>query len=155
MSLTAFTLPQLYDGSDRIVINEEAGSWLGEWSPAAVWRCTPARRVRGLRTEFAVSVEDPTHIHTSHWKKESDPFVASSVHRTPAQKSQRVREGRSLQREGRSPVFQWDVWIGVGSATRGSESCFSVGCVDWCWVFHGDSNSLRNPGTRCTPSYIS
>ena len=49
-------------------------------------------------------------------KQDSDPLVAdsdlrvaSSVHRTPAQNS---------QREGRSPVFQWDVWISVGSSTE-------------------------------------
>ena len=35
------------------------------------------------------------------------------LHRKPAQNSQ--REGRSLPREGRGPLFQWDVGISVGS----------------------------------------
>ena len=57
------------------------------------------RRVSELRRDLAVSAEDPTPIHTSHSDSlvaDSDPLVASSVHRTPAQNSQ--REGRSLQR---------------------------------------------------------
>ena len=64
-------------------------------------------------------------------KQDSDPLVASSVHRTPAQNSQ--REGLNLQREDRSPIFQWDVWIGLGppAVTAGS---------------------LRKPETRRTPS---
>ena len=66
-------------------------------------------------------------------KQDSNPLVTRSVHRTPAQKSQ--RKGRSLQREGRSLVFQWDVWIGEGSSTE-------------------TAVSLRNPESRRTPSYI-
>ena len=56
---------------------------------------------------------------------DSDPLAASSV-RLCAQNS---------QREGRSPVFKWDVWIDVGSTTQ-------------------TAGSLRNPETRRTPSYI-
>ena len=39
-----------------------------------------------------------------------------------------------MQREGRSPVLQWDVGIGVGSSAE-------------------TAGSLRNPETRRTPSY--
>ena len=68
-------------------------------------------------------------IYSTHptEKQDSDPLVASSVHRTPAQNS---------QREGRSPVFQWDVWIGVGSSAE-------------------TARFLRNPENRRTrPSYM-
>ena len=45
--------------------------------------CTTAydwvRRVFGLRRDLAVSAEDPTPIHTSYWKTDSDPLVAISV----------------------------------------------------------------------------
>ena len=61
----------------------------------------------------------------------------SRDYRTLAQNSQ--RGGRSLQREVESHVFQWDVWIYVGSSTE------TVG-------------SLRNPETRrsppCVPDHI-
>ena len=56
-----------------------------------------------------------------------------SVHRTPAQNSQ--REGRTLPREGRGPLFQWDVGISVGFTTE-------------------TTGSLRNYKTRRTPSYV-
>ena len=55
-----------------------------------------------------------------------DPLVASSV---------RVFCAKDSQREGRSPVFQWDVLIVVGSSTE-------------------TAGSLRNPETRRTPTYL-
>ena len=66
-------------------------------------------------------------------KQDPDPLVASSVRVFCAQNSQ--REGRSVPREGRSPVFQWDVWIGVGSSAE-------------------TARSLPNPGVRRTSSYL-
>ena len=39
-------------------------------------------------------------------------------------------------------------------ATRGSESCFSVGCEDRCEVLKETAGSLRYPDTRRTPSYL-
>ena len=75
------------------------------------------RRVSGLRSEPVVFVENPTRSPHLTEKDdpdpvvaESDPFVVSSVHRTPAQNS---------QREGRGPFF-------------------SMGCGDQCGVLHGD-----------------
>ena len=65
-------------------------------------------------------------------KQDSDPLVASSVRAFCTQNSQ--RQGRGLQREGRSPVFKWDVWICVGSTTE-------------------TAGSLCNPVTRRTQSY--
>ena len=62
---------------------------------------------------------------------DSDPLGASSVHRTPAQNSQ--REGRSLPRQGRDHLFQWDVGISVGFLTE-------------------TTGSLRNAEIRRTPS---
>ena len=71
----------------------------------------------------------PTKKHDSDPLVEaSDPLVASSVHTR-----KELATGRSLQREGRSQVFQWDVWFGVGSSTE-------------------TAGSLRNPETRRTPS---
>ena len=64
---------------------------------------------------------------------DADPLVASSVHRTPAQISK--REGRSLSRQGRDHLFQWDVGISVG-------------------FFIEITGSLRNPETRRTQSYV-
>ena len=64
---------------------------------------------------------------------DSDPLVASSVHRIPAQNSQ--RDGRSLPRQGRDHLIQWDVWISVGFFTE-------------------TTGYLRNPETRRTPSYV-
>ena len=71
-----------------------------------IWR--GIRRVSVLRRDPAVSAEDPTPIHTSHWKIDSDPLrcefragcelfkVISNPHRT---------------RNGRVRVcFQWYVW---------------------------------------------
>ena len=49
-----------------------------------------------------------------------------NLHGTPAQNS---------QREDRSPVFQWGVWVGVGSSTK-------------------SARSLRIPETRLTQSYL-
>ena len=57
---------------------------------------------------------------------DSYPFVANSVWVFCAQNS---------QREGRSLVFQWDVWIGVGSSAE-------------------TARSLRNPETQRTPSDV-
>ena len=54
------------------------------------------------------------------------------MHKTPGQNSQ--REGRSLPRQGRGPLFQWDVGISVGFFTE-------------------TTGSLRNPETRRNPSY--
>ena len=49
------------------------------------------------------------------------------MHRTPAQNSQ--REGRSLPRQGRDHLFQWNVGISVGFFTE-------------------TTGNLRNPETR-------
>ena len=57
--------------------------------------------------------------------EDSDPLIASSGHRIPAQNS---------QREGRGPLFQWDAGISVGLSTE-------------------NTGSIRNPETRRTPSY--
>ena len=54
------------------------------------------------------------------------------MHRTPAQNLQ--REGRSLPREGRDHLFQWEVGISVGFSTE-------------------TTGSQRNPETRRNPSY--
>ena len=54
----------------------------------------PQWRAMGTSTYDGVRRGGPTE------KQDSDPLVASSVHRTPVQNSQ--REGRSLQREVRS-----------------------------------------------------
>ena len=72
--------------------------------------------------------EDPDSL-----VENSDPLVASSVRVFWARNSQ--REGRSLPREGRGPLFQWDVGISVGFST-------------------GTTGSLRNPETRRTPSNV-
>ena len=63
---------------------------------------------------------------------DSVPLVGSSVYRKPAQDSQ--QEGRSLPRQDRDHIFQWDVGISVG-------------------VFTETTGSLRNPETRRTPPY--
>ena len=60
------------------------------------------------------------------------PLVASYVRVFCARNSQ--REGRSLPREGRDHLFQWDVGISVGFSTE-------------------TTGSLRNPETRRTLSY--
>ena len=56
-----------------------------------------------------------------------DPLVASSVHGT--------RNGRSLPRQGRDHLSQWGMGISVVFFTE-------------------TTGSLRNPETRCTPSYV-
>ena len=81
----------------------------------------------GLHREPAVSAEDPTHstekqTPTLIAKILCKPFEAiSNPHRTLAR--------------GSESVFQWDVWICVGSSAETAES-------------------LRNPETRGTPSYV-
>ena len=64
---------------------------------------------------------------------DSDPLVASSVRVFCARNSQ--RESRSLPRQGRDHLFQWDGGISAGFFTE-------------------TTSSLRNPETRRTPSYI-
>ena len=104
------------------------------------WWYDGVRRVSGLRREPLVSVKNPTLIPHPNEKDdpdpvvaESDPLVASSVRVFCARNSQ--REGRSLPRQGRDHLFQWDVGISVGFFTE-------------------TTGSLRNPETRRTPSYI-
>ena len=65
--------------------------------------------------------------------EDSDPLAASSVRVFCARNSK--LKGRSLPLEGRVPLFQWDVGISVGFSTE-----FTC--------------SLRNPGTRRTPSML-
>ena len=65
---------------------------------------------------------------------DSDPLVASSVRVFCARNSQ--REGRSLPRQGRDYLFQWDVGISERFSTQ-------------------TTGSLRNLETRRNPSYIS
>ena len=64
---------------------------------------------------------------------DSDPLVVKSVHRTPAQNSQ--REGRSLPQQGWDHLFQCDVGISVG-------------------FFTVTTGSLPNPETRHIPSCV-
>ena len=63
----------------------------------------------------------------------SRDYFASSVRVFCARNSQ--REGRSLPRQGRNHLSQWDVGISVGFFTE-------------------TAGSLRNPETRRTPSYM-
>ena len=69
---------------------------------------------------------------TGYVVADSDPLVAISVHRTPAQNPQ--REARSLPRQGRGHLSQWDDRISVGFFTE-------------------TTGPLHNPETRRTPSY--
>ena len=64
---------------------------------------------------------------------DSDPLVAGSVWVFCARNSQ--REGWSLPREGRGPLFQWGMGISVGFFTE-------------------TTSFLRNPGVRRSPSYM-
>ena len=96
------------------------------------------RRVSGLRREPVVSVNNPTLIPTSHWKRWFRPcrgrLVASSVRVFCALNSQ--REGKSLPQHGRGHLFQWDVGISV-------------------WFSTETTGSLRYPETWHTLSYHS
>ena len=77
---------------------------------------------------FPTEKDDPDPVVA-----DSDPLVASFVHRPPAQNSQ--REGRSLPRQGQDHLSQSDVGISAGFFTE------TTGC-------------LRNTETRRTPSYV-
>ena len=79
-------------------------------------------------TQHPTEKDDPDPVVA-----DSDTLLASSVHRTPAQNSQ--REGQSLPGQGRGHLFRWDVGISVGFFTE-------------------TTGSLGNPETRRTPSYI-
>ena len=67
-------------------------------------------------TDYAGPRNYAENLQSSWRTPHSDPLVASSVHRTPAQNLQ--REGRSLPPEGRDHLFQWDVGISVGFSTE-------------------------------------
>ena len=59
---------------------------------------------------------DPLVEDSDPLVEDSDSLVASSVRVFCARNSQ--REGQSLPREGRDPLFQWDVGINVGFSTE-------------------------------------
>ena len=72
------------------------------------------------------------HVNCRYMTDYAGP-VASSVHRTTAQNSQ--REGRSLPRQGRDNFSQWGMGIRVGFFTE-------------------TTSFLRYPGVRGSPSYV-
>ena len=74
------------------------------------------RRVTGLRRDPAVSAEDPTYIHSSHRKTDSDPLAI-------------VLCGILITSNGSQPAQNSYERVGV---------CFSVECVDRCGVYCGD-----------------
>ena len=89
--------------------------------------------------EPVISVENPTLIPTSPEKedpdplvKDSDPLVARSV-RVRVLWTELATRGSSTT--GRGPLFQWDVGISV-------------------WFSTETTDSIRNPETRRTPSYM-
>ena len=115
---------------------ERAFQWATSFEEVSTVRTYDGvRRVSGLRREPVVSVKNCTLIPTSHWKRWSRPCrdrLQPSRCEFCARNSQ--REGRSLPRQGRDHLFQWDVGIIVGFSTD------TIG-------------SLRNPETRRNPLY--
>ena len=94
-------------------IRIQTSNFLNSGSGSRLHTYDGVSRVSGLRRKPVVSVKNPTLIPTYHWKIWSR---ASSVHRTPAQNSQ--REGRSLPRQDRDHLSQWDARISVGISRR-------------------------------------
>ena len=95
------------------------------------------RRTPGLRREPVVSVKNPTLIPTSHWKWWSRPCrgtLQSSrydfVRLFRARNSQ--LEGRSLPRQGRDHLSQWDVWVSVGFFTETTQDMSNL----WIQKYH-------------------
>ena len=74
---------------------------------------------------------------------DSDPLVASSVFRTPAQNWQ--REGRSVPRQGRDHIFQWGMVIGVGFFTETTSFLRNPGSdvVRHTYMRHKHNNSVK------------
>ena len=82
------------------------------------WRGTPGLGItdtlRSLRRK----------LHTSHWKTDSDPLVASFVRVTYYFNYFATRT--ELASRGPKSVFQWDVWIGVQNFLRKLRSPYVI-----------------------------
>ena len=119
----------------------QTSTWNGRSTRTSRRRFPPYELLRGtlgLRRKLAVPVKNPTPIPIPHSETEpqhvvtdSDPLVASSVHRT-LHRTRNKRVGvcaRNSQREGRSLSRH----VGV---------LFLSGDGVWCGVLHGDCKFL-------------
>ena len=78
-----------------------------------------------------------------------------SLRRTPAHRSTHPTEKQDsvLQTPTLSLLLFYSGVLCTKLATKGSESCFSVGCVDRLGSSTETAGSLRKLETQCTPSY--